>query len=411
MVTVSLGGLSLAPVEPSDEEAIRQWYELRCAVVRADPRALGPLRSSLIRRGLFLLALCFVNLTIWAEDILRVYGVSILVAVWFLGATGRRLWAVGLTFVILCAEIDLSVGSVAGLASVVTAMAVANWGVVAGVLAGLAVGVVVGSINGALVAGLNIPSFLVTLGMLGIAVGMATNMPPHHLGEITDAIVEMIDNPSKLPAATAIRSIYEQEGELSAAIEVRRRFPGIVDNEKARQCARTIAGWTPRPIPAVLRTTSPNYPVGHSSTFYILGEDTNRYFQAPATIRYKTPHLYMYVQNGLSVDSAALRKAADLFEHSTYPTDRSYFGSEWRPGVDGDPHIVCLIADLRSASAGGPSGERREGGSNVSSCGGRSAAARPSACRDRRKPRFGSCSHGMGPVPCQPDRRSWSRPR
>jgi hypothetical protein len=49
--------------------------------------------------------------------------------------------------------------------------------------------------------------------------------------------------------ATAIRAIYEQEGELSAAIEVRRRFPGIVDNEKARQCARTIAGWTPRPIP------------------------------------------------------------------------------------------------------------------------------------------------------------------
>jgi hypothetical protein len=54
--------------------------------------------------------------------------------------------------------------------------------------------------------------------------------------------------------ATAIRAIYEQEGELSAAIEVRRRFPGIVDNEKARQCARTIAGWTPRPIPAATIT-------------------------------------------------------------------------------------------------------------------------------------------------------------
>jgi len=45
--------------------------------------------------------------------------------------------------------------------------------------------------------------------------------------------------------ATAIRTAYEQEGELSAAIELRRRFPGITDNEKARQCARTIAGWTP----------------------------------------------------------------------------------------------------------------------------------------------------------------------
>ena len=81
--------------------------------------------------------------------------------------------AVAMTYVIACAEIDLSVGSVAGLASVVTAMAVANWGIVAGVIAGLLVGVVVGSINGGLVAGLGIPSFLVTLGMLGIAFGLA----------------------------------------------------------------------------------------------------------------------------------------------------------------------------------------------------------------------------------------------
>ncbi|MBV8539155.1 MAG: GNAT family N-acetyltransferase [Pseudonocardiales bacterium] len=36
MPTGSLSGLSLEPVEPSDEQAIRQWYELRCAVVRAD---------------------------------------------------------------------------------------------------------------------------------------------------------------------------------------------------------------------------------------------------------------------------------------------------------------------------------------------------------------------------------------
>ena len=45
--------------------------------------------------------------------------------------------------------------------------------------------------------------------------------------------------------AAAIRAAFEQEGELSAAIELRRRFPGITDNAKARQCARSIAGWTP----------------------------------------------------------------------------------------------------------------------------------------------------------------------
>ena len=81
--------------------------------------------------------------------------------------------AVAMTFVIACAEIDLSVGSVAGLSSVVAAMAISRWGVIPGVLGGLAVGAVVGAINGGLVATLSIPSFLVTLGMLGIASGVA----------------------------------------------------------------------------------------------------------------------------------------------------------------------------------------------------------------------------------------------
>lgn len=49
--------------------------------------------------------------------------------------------------------------------------------------------------------------------------------------------------------AAAIRAVYERDGELSAAIELRRRFPGITDNVKARECARTIAGWSPDPLP------------------------------------------------------------------------------------------------------------------------------------------------------------------
>jgi hypothetical protein len=45
--------------------------------------------------------------------------------------------------------------------------------------------------------------------------------------------------------AAAIRRVFEEEGELSAMIELRRHFPGITDNAKARECARTIAGWKP----------------------------------------------------------------------------------------------------------------------------------------------------------------------
>src|SRR5207253_2163906 len=39
-----------------------------------------------------------------------------------------------------------------------------------------------------------LPNLLVN-GSAGIAVGMATNIPPHHLGEITDATIALIDNP------------------------------------------------------------------------------------------------------------------------------------------------------------------------------------------------------------------------
>lgn len=49
--------------------------------------------------------------------------------------------------------------------------------------------------------------------------------------------------------AAAIRTAFERDGEFAAAIELRRLFPGIADNAQARQCARTIAGWTPSPEP------------------------------------------------------------------------------------------------------------------------------------------------------------------
>ena len=49
--------------------------------------------------------------------------------------------------------------------------------------------------------------------------------------------------------AAAIRSAFDHGGEFAAAVELRRRFPGIIDNTQARQCARAIAGWTPLRLP------------------------------------------------------------------------------------------------------------------------------------------------------------------
>lgn len=81
--------------------------------------------------------------------------------------------AIAMTFVLSAGEIDLSVGAVAGLATVTVAMAIAAAGPVAGVVAGLATGLAVGVFNGWLTTRIGIPSFLTTLAMMGIAKGVA----------------------------------------------------------------------------------------------------------------------------------------------------------------------------------------------------------------------------------------------
>jgi len=57
--------------------------------------------------------------------------------------------------------------------------------------------------------------------------------------------------------AAAIRAVYQQLGEFAAAVELRRRFPGITDNAQARMWASTIAGWQPRPLRSVKRMPKP----------------------------------------------------------------------------------------------------------------------------------------------------------
>nr|WP_304219710.1 ABC transporter permease [Fredinandcohnia onubensis] len=90
--------------------------------------------------------------------------------------------AVAMTFVIASAEIDLSIGSITALSSLLAALAIqSGFGLIGGLLAGLATGLIVGLINGLLITKVNIPSFLVTLGTMGVISGTAmwiTNTAP-----------------------------------------------------------------------------------------------------------------------------------------------------------------------------------------------------------------------------------------
>ncbi len=55
-----------------------------------------------------------------------------------------------------------------------------------------------------------------------------------------------------------------------------------------------------------------------------------------------TPHLYFWVAEGLDWTSADVQPVAERVETDLLPLLHSLFGQEWRPGVDGDPHITIL---------------------------------------------------------------------
>jgi ribose transport system permease protein len=104
----------------------------------------------------------------------------------FINAAVVMMLSVGMTYVIITAGIDLSVGSVLVISGVlagkvmigvgggVAHAATAGWGaILAGIAVGLLVGLVWGLINGSLIALLGIPPLIVTLGTFGMALGLA----------------------------------------------------------------------------------------------------------------------------------------------------------------------------------------------------------------------------------------------
>ncbi|WP_191059888.1 ABC transporter permease [Geminicoccus harenae] len=81
--------------------------------------------------------------------------------------------AMGMTFVILTAGIDLSIGSILGLSVVLYAGLLESWGLPVAITLGMLAGAGAGLVNGIGVAYAGIPAFIMTLGMLSFARGLA----------------------------------------------------------------------------------------------------------------------------------------------------------------------------------------------------------------------------------------------
>ncbi len=97
-------------------------------------------------------------------------------------------------------------------------------------------------------------------------------------------------------------------------------------------------------IPATQTPPAQPFEVGAKQKFWALNNDNNESFQVNATLQYITPHLYFWVEDGISYNNTDLKTLAETFETKIYPTDREFFGSEWTPGVDDDVHLYILLA-------------------------------------------------------------------
>lgn len=113
--------------------------------------------------------------------------------------------AVGMAFTLSAAEIDLSIGSTVALSALVAAVLLRDYGFVPGIAGGLAVGLAVGLFNGLLTVKVRIPSFLVTLGSMGIVSGLARTLTDLQSVPVrNDAFIAIFGGGSVGPLSTLV---------------------------------------------------------------------------------------------------------------------------------------------------------------------------------------------------------------
>lgn len=161
-----------------------------------------------------------------------------------------------------------------------------------------------------------------------VAVALATPLP-------APTIAPTPIPPTSLPTATPPPVSVNDAAEIAALGTAIQRLP-----RDQVELARMLAG-----VPdarAVARTTPLEVQVGDVQDFWVSSSANDRTYTVTAALRYAGPVVLMYVEQEITVDQTALENAAKVFEERIYPRTRTLFGSEWQPGVDGDPRITIL---------------------------------------------------------------------
>jgi immune inhibitor A len=150
-----------------------------------------------------------------------------------------------------------------------------------------------------------------------------------------------------IPAATV-----RAEGRPAPTQMVERLQAATLPGREPFDLATRLRGFVSAPA-ALPRPTPAPIPLGREDSFWVLDQRTAQLFQVRATLRLVTDHAYWFVETSLAerASQADLERSATVFEARTYPLIHQYFGSEPTPGVDGDPRIVFLLANVPGVAA------------------------------------------------------------
>ena len=95
-------------------------------------------------------------------------------------------------------------------------------------------------------------------------------------------------------------------------------------------------------IPEVIESQAAIYDLGSEQEFWVSNIVTNENYRINAKLQYITDHAYFWVQDGISFEYDDIQQLMETFENEIYDRTREFFGSEWSPGIDNDPHIFIL---------------------------------------------------------------------
>ncbi|RCK80379.1 MAG: Secreted protease metal-dependent protease [Candidatus Ozemobacter sibiricus] len=95
------------------------------------------------------------------------------------------------------------------------------------------------------------------------------------------------------------------------------------------------------------RTPREGVPIGGEETFWAMNIATKQFERVTAVLERIGKHCYLYVEKGQKVDGPTLDSIVAQFDTNIYPTDTRCFGSEPKPGIDGDNRITLLMLDIK----------------------------------------------------------------